>query len=79
MKEIFEGIASIFELILTPFVALSELEQENWWLANSVSWLSIIILIVALGYWIKQLRIFDANDEEDRTQTAHSFLGKDQQ
>lgn len=80
MKEFFEGIAYFFEeILLLPFSALAELEQENWWLANTVSWLCILVLVVALGYWIKQLRIFEANGEEDHTQTAHAFLGKDQQ
>lgn len=79
MKEFFEGIAYFFEeILLYPFAALAELEKENWWLANSITWLCIAILIVALGYWIKQLRIFEANGEEDHTQTAHSFLGKNQ-
>lgn len=79
MKDLFEGIAYFFEeILLMPFKALSELEQDSWWLANTVSWLCILILVVALVYWIKQLRIFEANGEEDHTQTAHSFLGKDQ-
>jgi len=80
MKEFFEGIGYFFEeILMMPFSALAELERENWWLANTVSWLCILILIVALGYWIKQLRIFEANGEEDKSQTAHSFLGKNQQ
>ncbi len=75
MKNIFEGIAFLFEeILMVPFEWLRELELENWWLANTVTWISIIVLIVALGYWMKQLRIFDQNDEEDRSQTAHSFL-----
>jgi len=79
MKELFEGIAYFFEeILMMPFNALRDLEQENWWLSNSISWLYIIILAAALFYWCKQLRIFEANDEEDHTQTAHSFLGKDQ-
>lgn len=79
MKEVFEGIADLFGALLSPFKALSELELENWWLANSISWLAIVILCVALGYWMNKLRIFDANGEEDKSQTAHSFLGKNQQ
>ncbi|AZQ43111.1 DUF6341 family protein [Nonlabens ponticola] len=75
MEEVFNGIAYFFEeILLVPFNMLRELEAENWWLANLVSWIAILILIVALGYWMKQLRIFDKNDEEDRSQTAHSFL-----
>lgn len=80
MKEVFEGIAYFFEEILfVPFEALRELELENWWLANAITWVAILILCVALAYWMKQLRIFDANGEEDRSQTAHSFLGSNQE
>ncbi len=80
MKEVFEAIAWFFEDVLfVPFDALRELEDENWWLANAITWISIIILCVAVGYWMKQLRIFEQNGEEDKTQTAHSFLGKNQQ
>mgnify|MGYP000312462131 CR=1 FL=1 len=80
MKEIFEAIAEFHEEVLfVPFDALRELENDNWWLANAITWISIIILCVAVGYWMKQLRIFEQNGEEDKTQTAHSFLGKNQQ
>ena len=75
MKDLFEAIAYLFEeILMVPFNMLRELELENWWLANALSWVAILVLIVALGYWMKQLRIFDQNDEEDRSQTAHSFL-----
>ncbi len=75
MKNLFEGIAFLFEeILMVPFEWLRELELENWWLANAFTWVAILVLIAALGYWMKQLRIFDQNDEEDRSQTAHSFL-----
>jgi uncharacterized membrane protein len=80
MTEFFESIAYFFEeILLAPFDALRALENDNWWLANTISWVSILVLIVALGYWMKQLHIFDQNNEEDRSQTAHSFLGKNQE
>lgn len=80
MKEIFEGIAYFFEEVLfVPLNFLRELELTNWWAANTVTWIAIAVLVVALSYWMKQLRIFDANGEEDKSQTAHSFLGKNQQ
>lgn len=75
MKELLEGIEYLFvDLLFAPLDFLRELENENWWAANSITWIAIIILIVALGYWMKQLRIFDQNGEEDKTQTSHSFL-----
>ena len=64
MKDLFEAIAYLFEeIILAPFNWLRELELENWWLANAFTWVAIIVLILALGYWMKQLRIFDKNDD----------------
>lgn len=75
METILEGIAFLFEEVLfIPFDWLRELELENWWLANLLTWLFIAILVVAMFYWLKQLRIFDSRGEEDTTQTAHSFL-----
>jgi hypothetical protein len=74
METLLDAIVSLFDLILTPFDALRELENTNWFLANGVSWLCIIILIVAVAYWLKKLKVFDA--DEDKSQTAHSFLGK---
>lgn len=79
MNDFFEGVKDVTDnVLMAPFDAVRELELENWWLANLVTWLAIIILIVALGYWMHQLRIFEQNGEEDKTQTAHSFLGKNQ-
>jgi hypothetical protein len=34
----------------------------------------MIICTVAIVYWIKQLRIFDAAGTENQDTTAHSFL-----
>lgn len=75
MKDLFEAIAYLFEeILMAPFNWLRELELENWWLANALTWVAILVLIAALGYWMKQLRIFDKEGKEDRSQTAHSFL-----
>jgi hypothetical protein len=75
MKDLFEAIAYLFEeVLMVPFNMLRELEAENWWLANALTWVAILVLIAALGFWMRQLRIFDQSGEEDRSQTAHSFL-----
>lgn len=75
-KGFFEGIQSFAEDILfVPFEALRAWELSNWWGANVISWLFILIGFVAFFYWMKQLAIFNASGEEDRTQTSHSFLG----
>ncbi|PPK96642.1 MULTISPECIES: DUF6341 family protein [Nonlabens] len=73
METLLDAIVSLFELILIPFDALRELENSSWFLANTVSWIAIAILVVAFVYWMKQLKEYDK--DEDKTQTGHSFLG----
>jgi len=34
----------------------------------------VVIGFVAFGYWMKQLKIFEDNNEEDKSSTSHSFL-----
>jgi phosphotransferase system glucose/maltose/N-acetylglucosamine-specific IIC component len=51
-----------------------ELELSNWWTANIINWMFIVICCVAMTYWIKQLNIFKANNEDAQDTTAHSFL-----
>lgn len=75
MRAIFEGIGYFFEEILFwPMDLLRFLELDNWWLANILTWIFIIISMAATWYWIKQLRIFKDNNEDDQDTTAHSFL-----
>ena len=75
MKSFFEGIGSLFtDFLFVPFHALRELELTNWWLANAINWLFIIICSVAMVYWIKQLNAHKANNEDVQDTTAHSFL-----
>ncbi|WP_124979061.1 DUF6341 family protein [Nonlabens xiamenensis] len=74
MESLIEGIAYLFEeILMVPFEWLRELELESWWLANTVTWIAILVLCIAVLYWMKQLKAYDA--EEDKTQTGHSFLG----
>ena len=76
MKEIFEGIAWLFEEVLfIPFNALRELELNSWFLANIMNWIFLIVGFTAFIYWMLQLKKFNDNNEEDRDPTAHSFLG----
>ncbi len=75
MKAFFESIAWLFESVLfIPYNALREMELSSWWLANIVSWIFLLILVIALVYWSKQLKIFDASGEENKDTSAHSFL-----
>lgn len=75
MRDVFDGIGSFFtEIAFVPFDFLAKLELQNWWVANVMSWFFIAILGVLLVYWINQLKIFDENNEEDKSSKAHSFL-----
>jgi hypothetical protein len=75
MKSFFEGIASLFvDFLFVPMDLFRELELSNWWIANIINWLFIVICCVAMVYWIKQLNIFKANNEDVQDTTAHSFL-----
>ena len=75
MKNFFEAIAWLFEEILfIPFNFLRQLELENWWLANSITWSFLVLGVCASVYWINQLRIFVKKGEEDKDPSAHSFL-----
>lgn len=76
MKAFFEGIQSLFvDFLFKPYDWFRELELTNWWAANTLNWIFIIICIVATVYWTKQLNIFKSNNEDDDNTTAHSFLG----
>lgn len=75
MKDFFYAIQDLFvDILFAPFDALRVLELENWFLANIISWLFLIIGFVAMVYWMMQLRIFDNNNEEDKSISSHSFL-----
>ena len=76
MKAFFEGFASLFvDFLFKPFDWLRELELTNWWIANIINWVFIIICIVAIVYWTKKVNIFKSNGEDNDDTTAHSFLG----
>ncbi len=76
MKELFEGIAWLFEEILfIPFNALRELQLTSWFAANIMNWAFLVVGFLAFLYWMMQLKKYNDNNEEDRDSTAHSFLG----
>lgn len=75
MTELFYGIGDLFSnYLLTPFDALMALELDNWWLANIVSWILILIAMVAFVYWMLELKKYDDNNEEDKSISSHSYL-----
>lgn len=75
MKDFFYGIQDLFvDGLFIPFDKLRELELVNWFGANAVSWFFMLIGLVAFVYWMMQLAKFNANNEEDKSVTAHSYL-----
>ncbi len=73
----FGGIQDFFEgVAFAPYNALRALESSNWWAANSVSYIFMIICAVAIVYWIGQLKKYDATEgSDDKSITAHRYLG----
>ena len=77
MKDFLELIQSLFEDVLfVPFHALRKLELESWFAANALNWVFMLIAFVAFIFWMKQLKKFNDNNEENRDAKAHGFLGK---
>jgi len=75
MKDFFYAIQDLFvNVLFAPYDALRAIELDNWWLANIVSWILIVICIVAFVYWMMQLKGFNDNNEEDKSISAHSYL-----
>lgn len=73
MKAFFEGIEDLFvNVFFAPLDFLREM--ENWWGANVVNWIFAVLGVIALVYWLRQLRISDERGEEDQSITAHSYL-----
>ncbi|MBB3123195.1 MULTISPECIES: hypothetical protein [Mesoflavibacter] len=75
MKDFFYAIQDLFvNVLFAPLDALRELELENWWAANIMNWLFMIIGFVAFVYWMGQLKKFNNNNEEDKSISSHSYL-----
>ena len=75
MKDLFAAIASLFvDLLFAPLDMFRALELENWTAANALNWFFMLIGTVAFPYWMKELKKFNDNDEENRDPIAHSFL-----
>ena len=75
MKDFFYAIQDLFvNVLFTPFDSLRELELENWWSSNLLSFLFIVVGLVAFIYWMLQLKKFNDNNEEDKSISSHSYL-----
>ncbi len=75
MKAFFEGIQWLFENIFFALHNfLRELELTQWFAANAINWIFMIICAVAIVYWCKQLKLHQDEGQENQDTTAHSFL-----
>jgi len=75
MSDFFYAIEDLFvNTLFAPLDYLRELELSDWWTANIASWLFILIGFVAFAYWMNELKKYNANGEEDKSVTAHSYL-----
>jgi len=75
MKAVFEAIAYLFEEVLfIPLNMLRDLGASNWFAANAFNWFFLMIGFAGLFYWLRQLKKFNDNNEEDFDSTSHSFL-----
>ena len=75
MKDFFYSIKDLFvNGLFLPFDFLRELELDSWFIANFMSWTFILVGLVAFVYWMLQLAKYDANNEDDKSVSAHSYL-----
>jgi len=75
VKDIMYWIQDLVENVLfVPFNTLRSLELESWFGANIMSWIFMAIGFVAFLYWMKELKTYNDNNEEDRTATSHGYL-----
>lgn len=75
MKDFFYAIQDLFvNSLLKPLDWLRETELTSWFLANGLNWVFMLIGVVAFGYWMKELAKYNANNEEDKSVSAHSYL-----
>ena len=65
-SNIFRWIGSLFtDLLFLPFEWFRN-GDFNWWSANTVNWIFMLILIVLFAYWMKESRKFLKEGTEDR-------------
>ena len=75
MTDLFNAIQDLFvNVLFAPFDAIRAFELENWWGANLLSWVFVLIAMTAFTYWMLQLKSHHQNGEENKTISSHSFL-----
>lgn len=64
---IFKWIGELFtEYLFLPFDFLRNDADMNWWLANGINWLFVLIGFVLLAYWMGQAVKFKREGTEDK-------------
>lgn len=75
MKTFFKAIEDLFvDVLFAPLDFLRALELENWWAANTLNWIFMVIGAIAMVYWMLQLKEHSNNNEEDKSVNAHSYI-----
>jgi hypothetical protein len=65
-SNIFRMIGSLFtDVLFIPFNSLRK-GDFNWWSANMINWLFLLVLIVLFAYWMKESKRFLDEGTEDR-------------
>ncbi|MGA0942064.1 MAG: DUF6341 family protein [Flavobacteriaceae bacterium] len=73
MTSIFYAIAALFENVL--FIPYDLLRfTESWWLSNAVNWLFGLVGLAAGAYCINELKKNNDANDDDSSNSAHSFL-----
>ncbi|MEQ8219579.1 MAG: uracil phosphoribosyltransferase [Arenibacter sp.] len=73
MDSFFYGIEDLFvNVLFAPFDALRAM--ENWWGANTLNWIFMLIGAAAFVYWMLQLKKYNDSGEENKEVSAHSYL-----
>jgi hypothetical protein len=63
-SNIFRLIGDFFTWAFAPFEAL-RLNSSNWFTANTVNWIFMVVLLLLLGYWMKECFRFKREGIED--------------
>lgn len=75
MRDFLEGIAFLFEnYLFAPLNFLRSLELKTWWGANTISWIFIIIGMIAFVYWMRELSKYNKTEPENKEVSAHSYI-----
>ena len=73
MKAFFEGIEDLFvNHLFWPFDFFRFM--QSWWTSNTINWIFFLLGVVAMFYWLGQLKLFNDRGEEDKSISAHSFM-----